>query len=403
MNNPFLNTSLLNGPFTLEQCQRIEFAAIREMEKGQFRTPFWSNNSESFSEQVGTLRYPFDLETTFAGVTTAVYCAVEMLFCSNVGRGVEMVGKTLTKMAQNTGVNPITYQAVWSLCGYLEQKRRETFDNVVEHSQTSWVLMQLQLNVRLVNRSENYSPNIVCIFDLNASRPVALRVGAPDDLTRTIGLALYDAIVTCRQPGQNYPNGLLWQLPNCLFSEVEIPTQMTLLLERELGIQVKHELRVGEAPLSLSDNWGRDLNDENLTTAQLRAIFDGYLGKIFGISPLQQCRRQDSENRDLVGFNRDPAVIFPALRLLLPEYPGVISAGDSVVLNGLHYEGTLLQLWPGQRVSLRCSAIAESTGWIYLDGEVLCQAMARELRRTDGSYRPNRPRREKNDLFQSAY
>ena len=83
----------------------------------------------------------------------------------------------------------------------------------------------------------------------------------------------------------------------------------------------------------------------------------------------------------------------PALRQLLPVHPGTIDADGAVEFDGLHYEDDLLKYWPGHRVQLRRSEQAEATAWVYLDGEVLCQAMARELRRKDGTHRPNRPGR----------
>jgi len=51
-----------------------------------------------------------------------------------------------------------------------------------------------------------------------------------------------------------------------------------------------------------------------------------------------------------------------------------------------------MMLFPGTPVTLRCSEQSEAIAWIYLNGEILCEAKARELRRPDGTYRARLPR-----------
>jgi hypothetical protein len=53
----------------------------------------------------------------------------------------------------------------------------------------------------------------------------------------------------------------------------------------------------------------------------------------------------------------------------------------------------LLEYWAGAPVTFRRSEHMEALIWVYLDGDLLSQAMARELQRRDGSYRLNRPGR----------
>jgi hypothetical protein len=81
---------------------------------------------------------------------------------------------------------------------------------------------------------------------------------------------------------------------------------------------------------------------------------------------------------------------FELLREFLPEGSSGIDGEGAVPYDGLHYTHELLSYWPGSPVSIRRSAFSESAAWIYLDGEILCHAHARELRRRDGSYRPFR-------------
>ncbi len=122
-------------------------------------------------------------------------------------------------------------------------------------------------------------------------------------------------------------------------------------------------------------------------------LFDNYLHKAHGYGPLRMQEQQARDWANLIGYNRDPAWQFPALRCFLPSHNGIIGPDGTVEYDGLHYADELLSYWPGHPVTLRRSESSEAMAWVYLDGEVLCQAMARELRRQDGSYRPNRPRR----------
>jgi hypothetical protein len=82
-----------------------------------------------------------------------------------------------------------------------------------------------------------------------------------------------------------------------------------------------------------------------------------------------------------------------ATRSFLPLHNGMISHDGAVPFDGLHYTDELLLHWAGSSVTFRRSEQTEALIWVYLQDSVLCQAMARELRRRDGSYRPQRPER----------
>lgn len=100
---------------------------------------------------------------------------------------------------------------------------------------------------------------------------------------------------------------------------------------------------------------------------------------------------RDHTFRSHLGYNRDPAWQFPALRLLLPEHEAQVDEHGEITHGGLHYTEELLALFPGASVTLRSSLQNAATVWVYLDGEVLCVAHVRELRRADGTYRSRRP------------
>jgi hypothetical protein len=118
-------------------------------------------------------------------------------------------------------------------------------------------------------------------------------------------------------------------------------------------------------------------------------LFDTYLFKIYGYSPEREKEKRREQWRRLNGYNRDPSTVLPLLREFLPKYQGVIKHG-AIQVNGLHYKHPLLAYWPEAQVTIRVSLEAESRCWVYIGGDVLCEARARELRRRDGSYRDNR-------------
>jgi len=122
----------------------------------------------------------------------------------------------------------------------------------------------------------------------------------------------------------------------------------------------------------------------------LADAFDTYLHKVYGYSPLRSREKRDREYHHLVGYNRDPAWQCPALRHFLPLYSGSIARDGTIPFDGLNYADDLLAYWVGATVTFRRSEQAEALIWVCLDGHMLCAALARELRRRDGSYRAQR-------------
>ena len=115
--------------------------------------------------------------------------------------------------------------------------------------------------------------------------------------------------------------------------------------------------------------------------------------KAYGYSPLRIREERDRVYDHLVGYNRDPAWQLPALRYFLPLHSGVISDEGSIFYEGLHYTDELLAYWIGAKVTFRLSEHTEALIWVYLEGSMLCTALARELRRRDGTYWSHRPGR----------
>jgi hypothetical protein len=67
----------------------------------------------------------------------------------------------------------------------------------------------------------------------------------------------------------------------------------------------------------------------------------------------------------------------------------MITAEGTIVYQGNIYEDELLIYWPDTSVAIRPSEPEAAALWVYLDGEVLCQAIAQTLRQ------PLSPERER--------
>jgi hypothetical protein len=121
--------------------------------------------------------------------------------------------------------------------------------------------------------------------------------------------------------------------------------------------------------------------------------FESILNIAYGTSPVRTREHNERVYRHLRGYMADPAWLFPALRTLFPLIDSVTTPEAEIIYQGLHYRAALLSYWPDTPVLIRPSAYTEASIWVYLDGEMLCQAWARELAQPDGSYRSHPFRR----------
>ena len=128
--NPFVDQSPLNAPLQQELCQRIQYEAwskaARQPDKA---TPFPQSldaaQLRSQRQRLGRaslLVHPADIDWMFAGVTLAVYQAIEHLYCSRHERSILMVWRLVNAMARHAGVPPLAYEAVWSICLFLQER-----------------------------------------------------------------------------------------------------------------------------------------------------------------------------------------------------------------------------------------------------------------------------------------
>jgi hypothetical protein len=400
--NPFLETSVFNLPLCAEMRQQIHAAALRAAAHGlcpardtapEHISPDRLKQQARWHGTTIYLAHPAEIDDIFNGVTLAIYRAVESLYCAQLGLSVEMVWRILSAMAGQASMPPVSYEAVWAICMYLDKRRLTSGRVIVECDGATWWLIQTQPNVFVPgedNPSAYGAPvNITCVIELPSMRVLAFRIAysseaafEQDALEMSATLAIHDALVSRRRPSRVKAAGLVWRLPAEIISEMEVVS----LREACAQMQISVRRADGSLPVPawLRGEWAQDLAGRCLQPDRLAALFDNHLTKLHGYGPLYTREQQNRQFPYQVRYHRDPDELFPALRNLLPLHGGYITAEGEVECGGLRYAHDLLVYWPGRQVTLRRSEYsstqrtAPTTAWIYLEGEVLCQAKMRK-------------------------
>ena len=382
--NPFLLSGSQEPPIGTEDCQRIHYHAIQMATRGV--RPNAIPESLPLAALLASARlngaetylfHPADIERLFAGVTLAVYRTIRTLYCSRLGRSIRMVWHILSAMATDAGAAMIPYETVWAICLHMEELRRHHVEVQIERGKDIWWIGQTTPDITVLEGSTvRYQPAITWCLETGNVRVLAFRITSREASREQVQPVLYDAIMAHRRPHPRVATGLLWHLPGGIHTTVPFSLSCHVACARgKIGVEEVH----AEFPL--------------MQTSHCAALLDTYLYRIYGYGPLREGEQRAREFTSLIGYNHDPAWQFPLLRELLPVGVGCIDSEGSVLYDGLHYTHDLLSYWQGHPVTLRRSEWSESTAWIYLDGEILCQAHARELRRRDGSYRHFRSER----------
>lgn len=398
--NPFSVPGSTEIPIGSEDCQRIHYHAVQAAVRGI--------RPESIPESLplaalmerarldgseAYLFHPADVESLFAGVTLAVYRAVRTLYCSRLGRSTKMVWRILSAMADAAGAAIIPYEAIWALCLNMEESRRASVGVHIERERDIWWIGQTMPDISIQENSASwYRPTITWCVDARDSRVLAFRIAPQEVAGDNVLLVLYDAIVDHRRPHQSVVTGLLWHLPERIISTFPLPPSCYAAFARG-GVKID-ETRA-ELPLiqTVRETWERGMAGRVLLSGHCAALLDTYLNRKYGYGPLRVREQRARSYTPLVGYNQDPAWQFPLLREFLPLAQSSITVEEVAQFDGLHYTHELFSYWRGYPVTMRRSEHTEAVAWIYLDGEVLCQAHARELRRRDGSYRHFRSER----------
>ncbi len=388
-----IGRDLLDTPLTMEMYQRMHATALQRTMRGLHLHAAPDHiDVEQLKQFVarigfdGCLIHPSDVERIFAGVTLKTYQTIREIYCSRLGRSIAIVYRILQRLCQQESLPIPTYEAVWAVCLYLEKRRRESVDVSVVRTTGAWWIGTLSPAVRIpVEKDAFYLPGIVCIIDTQTQHMLAFRIAPLDTLAESIPLALYDAIAAQRQPHPFALAGLLWQLPRRIITEETLSRECSTICKR-MGIQVETTMCTQPLLEALRDTWATGLDGRILPRSQCAAILDSFLERIHGYGPIREGERRDEAFAQAQGYNQDPAALFPLLRALLPERKGMIT-DDGLVIDGyLRYADQLLHLWPRTQVTLRHSAHSTNIAWIFLEGEILCQAKG--LRRVrDGGTR----------------
>ena len=387
-----IGRDLLDTPLTMEMYQRMHATALQRTMRGLHLHAAPDHiDVEQLKQFVarigfdGCLIHPSDVERIFAGVTLKTYQTIREIYCSRLGRSIAIVYRILQRLCQQESLPIPTYEAVWAVCLYLEKRRRESVDVSVVRTTGAWWIGTLSPAVRIpVEKDAFYLPGIVCIIDTQTQHMLAFRIAPLDTLAESIPLALYDAIAAQRQPHPFALAGLLWQLPRRIITEETLSRECSTICKR-MGIQVETTMCTQPLLEALRDTWATGLDGRILPRSQCAAILDSFLERIHGYGPIREGERRDEAFAQAQGYNQDPAALFPLLRALLPERKGMIT-DDGLVIDGyLRYADQLLHLWPRTQVTLRHSAHSTNIAWIFLEGEVLCQAKGLHLVRDGGS------------------
>lgn len=401
--NPFLDDSALNQPLETSTLTEIFHAAYRLADARAL-----SSGDEAIDLEIGSMcravrRNQFDAwplhpatigERRF-GVTTTVLMAIEALYCDQIGRSIASVMEIMRGFAMTAGVEPLDPIAVWAICAYFAQRRSIRCKISMVNLNTDWCVATVRLPLQVSSKTDRcFEASTTCVMDVEQGQVIAFRT-APSD-TEIGALCLYDAIISQRQPSATDRSGLTWPMPRrvlpCSASLAEALQKSCRELPFVIGAAALPPKSAAEETLTrLNGEWHRSLQKRVLSAAQFEQIFDNYLWRFHGHGPRRSNDELAKTFAHLRGYSQDPLEVFPVLRKLLSRHDSQIA--DGVVHHaGLDYEHAYLELWPGRKVSLVQSQTAEAHAWIYFGEHVICKASAIQLRRRDGTYRPNRER-----------
>lgn len=394
--NPFCATSVLNLPLKQELCQRIHAAALARVARddSMHLVPSRINRTRlrECVQQYGleaSLEHPVEIERLFQGITSAVYQEIESLYCSRLERSISMTSRIVKALAEQCDVQPIHEEAVWAICLYLDERRAEQTEVTIHQTDESWWIGILQPQDLGSSGDAVASPSLAGVIDVSHSCLLAFRVGEHQSTTELCALALYDALCDIRRPHPYGAGGLIWNVPHTLVTSIQLPVRISDACA-SFGIQIE----ISEHPIpharALAEQWRELLSERSIAPERWAVIFDSYLNSQYGTSPLRAREQADHSFRHLIGYTSDPVALVPGLRVLLTLQNAVISQAGDILYDGLHYAHNLLALFPERSVLIRRSESTEAVIWVYLESDILCQAIARELVRHDGSYRSQR-------------
>jgi len=296
-----------------------------------------------------------------------------------------MVTRLINAMARKAGVEALHEEAIWAICLYLDERRREQTRVTTQPTDAVWWIGPIVESAR-------DQPLLVGLIDLSCLRVLAFRVGTCRSREELYALTLYDALNGSRHPDREAAGGVAWQVPTTLVSPDQLPAACQTACTQ---LRVRIQQSSPNIPLvgELQALWAKQRAHLKIALGQWALAFDSALNRAYGESPLRTREQAHHRFRHLTGYQSDPASLVPGIRALLPSHEAEILQEGEVFFDGLHYVDELLSYFPGSPIEVVPSLQTEAAVWVFLDGEILTQAMARELARRDGSYRSHRPGR----------
>lgn len=394
LNNPFTSSSPLNTSLTIDECQEIRLKAIQELVSHK-ETVTVIPDTLGFEQlqhhipELGLeifLAHPTYIERVFNGVSTDIFQAIQGLYCDYIGRSVDMIFLILKRMAENVGASSISYEAIWCICLYLDRLHQKRFVVRREVVDDIWHLYQVRLAVNALDKfGEIYEPHCLLVISERNIQVVGLSLDNRNNMQQASLMALYQALSLQRKPASLETAGIIWQTPNSI--RVPYPLSPALNMACQVaGLETQEDGSDGPSGVQALLNriiayWEQPpLLEQTVNETQLTRLFNTYLYKSLGYSPLRAERKWNHTWRHLFGYNRDPASLLPPLRMFIPEHSAFTHDDGSIMWNGLRYENPLLAYWPNIPITIRISPHAESRCWVYLDGDVLCDAYLREMK-----------------------
>jgi hypothetical protein len=341
--NPWLQKGALNAALDLDLCQEMRVFALHQTVQDQHSEyvpeTISAGELRQFVRRYGPHVYVEEgaaFAHLFNGVTLAVYQTVEALYCSQMRRSSFTIWRILQQMARKAAQTEVPYEAVWTMCEYLAEKRSRLTEVSATYNLSPWWIIGVEPHVLVQDPpGVSYHPALICVVGTEPSRVLGFWIGQPQQMAEGCLLALYEALVSTRAPAQDGAGGVSWRLPARLLSSLPLDEGyqhacISLALEME-------SLGQRTSPLvgALRNGWERDLAQRVLTTQQLATFFDTYLAKQHGYGPLRTRREQDRRFQWHIGYNREPSWQFPALRSLLPHVPATIAADGRIPYEGL--------------------------------------------------------------------
>ncbi|MBN1995085.1 MAG: hypothetical protein JW953_20495 [Anaerolineae bacterium] len=146
------------------------------------------------------------------------------------------------------------------------------------------------------------TPKIVCILETEPPKVLAYRI-IGDNISASIRLVIYDALVSTRRPATLVPAGLEWGIPTQFYTEVGLDDEVGYLIREHLQVQIQQDVIQSHLVNALRGNWDVDLTNRVMGQDHFDRVFDNYLHRIHGYGPRRVQADLTEKYKSLVGYS----------------------------------------------------------------------------------------------------